>query len=200
MALYIANVKVRGTRPFIFNRFTEKSIPLPHEKKEQQGVAGKNPEEWRETFTATKEGQLYIDGSYIHRCLLNATKFTKRGLQAQLAATLETVDEHIYFDNRHLPELNSITRNPIDDVYIDVRSVRMQRTSARHIRYRLAACEGWELSFSIIWEATIVSKELMESVCHDAGVLVGIGDNRMNGFGRFRVLEFKVERRNIHSA
>lgn len=200
MALYIAHVHIRGTRPFIFNRFTEESIALPSEKKELQGVAGKNPEEWKKTFTSNEGGQLLINGSYIHRCLINAAKFTKRGLQAPLAATLETVDEHILFSNRFIPDLNLITRNPNDDVYIDVRSVKMQRTSARHIRYRLAAAKGWELNFSIIWEATVVGKELMESVCHDAGLFVGIGDNRMNGFGRFEVLEFNAERMSNQSA
>ncbi|MEK4669004.1 hypothetical protein [Niallia sp. FSL R7-0271] len=40
----------------------------------------------------------------------------------------------------------------------------------------------------------------MESVCYDAGLLVGIGDNRVNGFGRFDVLEFKAERLSSQSA
>ncbi|MEK4669005.1 hypothetical protein [Niallia sp. FSL R7-0271] len=105
MALYSAKVRIRGTRPFIFNRFTEESISLPHEKKERQGVAGKNPEEWKKTFNATADGQLFISGSYIHRCLINAAKFTKRGFQSQLAATLETVDDYIHFTNRFLPRL-----------------------------------------------------------------------------------------------
>lgn len=200
MALYIAKVHIRGTRPFIFNRFTEDSIALPNEKKERHGVAGKNPEEWKKTFKATSEGQLCIDGSYIHRCLINAAKFTKRGLQAQLAATLETVDNQILFTNRYIPDLKEITRDSNNSVYIDVRSVKMQRTSARHVRYRLAVSKGWELNFSIIWEATVVGKELMESVCNDAGLLVGIGDNRVNGYGRFEVLEFKVERMSFQSA
>lgn len=198
MALYIAHVHIRGTRPFIFNRFTEQSISLPHEKKERQGVAGKNPDEWRKTYTATADGQLYISGSYIHRCLINAAKFTKRGLQTQLAATLETVDEFILFNNRFVP--NQITKNPQHEVYIDVRSVKMPSTSGRHIRYRLATSKGWELNFSIIWEATVISKELMESICIDAGLLVGIGDNRMNGFGRFKVIDFKTERWSNKSA
>lgn len=201
MALYAAHVHIRGTRPFIFNRFTEESIALPNEKKELQGVAGKNPEEWKKTFNSTAEGQLYIDGSYIHRCLINAAKFTKRGLQAQLAATLETVDDYIFFKNRTIPQdLNEISRDSNHEVYIDVRSVKIPRTSGRHIRYRLAVSKGWELNFSIIWEATIVGKELMESVCIDAGLLVGIGDNRVNGFGRFEVLEFKAERISNQSA
>lgn len=96
--------------------------------------------------------------------------------------------------------MNSITRNPSHDVYIDVRSLKIQRTSGRHISYHLALSKGWELEFSIIWEATVVGKELMESVCYDAGLLVGIGDNRVNGFGRFDVLEFKAERLSSQSA
>lgn len=194
MALYVANVHIQGTRPFLFNRFTEQSIPLPNEKKDLQGVAGRNPDEWKKTYTATKEGQLYIDGSYIHRCLINAAKFTKRGLQTKLAATLETLDSNIFFINRFISNADEITRDSSEAVYIDVRSVKMAKTSTRHVRYRLAASAGWELKFSIKWEATVVSKEIMESVCNDAGLLVGLGDNRTNGFGRFQVLKFNIKR------
>lgn len=69
MTLYTAKVNIKGTRPFILDR--------------------------KNTFNTTEEGQLYIDSSYIHRCLIKAAKFTKRGLQVHLAATLEIADERL---------------------------------------------------------------------------------------------------------
>ncbi|MBT2636571.1 hypothetical protein [Bacillus sp. ISL-39] len=190
MAIYKAEVEIIGTRPILFNCFSPESIPL--ERKEKNGVAGNNPEEWKSSFKTTKEGFLYVDGSYIHRCLINAAKFTKRGLQSTLAATLETSSEKLILENRKVTDLDKITTDSTQDVYIDVRSVKMAKTSSRHIRYRLASSVGWRTSFIIIWESSLINKELLESVCHDAGLFVGIGDNRTNGFGRFKVLSFKV--------
>jgi hypothetical protein len=40
------------------------------------------------------------------------------------------------------------------------------------------------------WDKTIVSRGEMEAVCRDAGKLVGLGDGRSIGFGRFQVLDF----------
>lgn len=184
-----ADVEIIGTRPILFNCFSPECIPL--ERKEKNGVAGNNPEEWKGTYKTTDEGLLYVEGSYIHRCLINAAKFTKRGLQSKLSATLETLSDKLIFENRKVPDPNTITTDPTKDIYIDIRSVKMSKTSARHIRYRLATASGWKTAFTISWESTLINKELLESVCHDAGQFVGIGDNRSNGFGRFEVISFK---------
>lgn len=192
MALYQAHVEIVGTRPILFNRFSPESIPL--ERKEMKGVAGNNPEEWKNTYRTTSDGYLYVDGSYIHRCLINAAKFTKRGLQSTLAATLETKNDILIFENRKILNTEEITTDSSEEIYIDVRSVRMSKTASRHIRYRLATSSGWKTSFLIQWESSLINKELMESVCHDAGLFVGIGDNRPNGFGRFDVNSFDVKK------
>ncbi|KQL19085.1 hypothetical protein [Cytobacillus solani] len=190
MAMYRAEVEITGTRPILFNCFSPECIPL--ERKEKNGVAGNNPEEWKNTYKTTDEGFLYVDGSYIHRCLINAAKFTKRGLQSTLAATLDTLTDKLVFENRKVPNQERITTDASQEVYIDIRSVKMAKTSSRHIRYRLASSIGWKTSFSILWDSSLINKELLESVCHDAGLFVGIGDNRSNGFGRFEVNSFKA--------
>ena len=48
MAIICANVKISGTRPLLFNRFTEDAIPIT--KQEKWGVPGNNPEEWKKLF------------------------------------------------------------------------------------------------------------------------------------------------------
>lgn len=59
MSLLIADIKIKGTRPLLFNRFAIDTISL--HKKEQTGVAGNDPEEWKRTYSATSDGQLYLD-------------------------------------------------------------------------------------------------------------------------------------------
>jgi hypothetical protein len=43
----------------------------------------------------------------------------------------------------------------------------------------------------ILFDKTIVSRPEMQSVLNDAGTLVGIGDGRSVGYGRFTVESFE---------
>jgi len=189
-ALVEAKVKIRGTRPILWHRFGPEAIPL--EKVEKTGVAGNDPEEWKRTYLATRDGQLYIEASYIFGCLREAAKYTKNGrasIQKNVAATLQVLDDIILLD-RWMPE--ELTQDPEQPVYLDVRSVKNPQTKARNVRYRVAASPGWRAEFTIMWDATIVSRGQMEAVVIDAGKLVGLADGRSIGFGRFEVESFEV--------
>jgi hypothetical protein len=190
MAMLVAKVQIEGVRPILWHRFGPDAIPL--EKQEKTGVAGNDPEEWKRTYLATKEGQLYVEPSYIFGCLREAAKYTKSGrgsIQKNVAATLQVLDDMVLID-RFMPE--ELTQDPTQPVYIDVRSVRNPATKGRNVRYRLAASPGWKAEFNILWDGTIVSRTQMEAVCIDAGKLVGLADGRSIGFGRFEVKKFEV--------
>jgi len=192
MAAIVAKVTIRGTRPILWHRFGPDAIPL--EKQEKTGVAGNDPEEWRKTYLATKEGQLYIDPSYIFGCLRDGAKHTKKGrgsIQALVAATLQVLDDRVLVD-RHMPEEGDPPTDPDAPVYIDVRSVKNPNTKGRNVRYRVAASPGWLATFTVTWDATIVSRAQMNAVAIDAGMLCGLGDGRNIGFGRFTVESFEV--------
>jgi CRISPR/Cas system endoribonuclease Cas6 (RAMP superfamily) len=73
-----------------------------------------------------------------------------------------------------------------------VRGVRNPSTKARNVRYRVAASKGWTCTFHLLWDKTIVSRAEMETVLIDSGKLVGIGNGRGIGMGRFEVAEFTV--------
>lgn len=40
------------------------------------------------------------------------------------------------------------------------------------------------------WDKTLVSRDQMRAVLNDAGTLVGLGDGRSVGYGRFTVMAF----------
>jgi len=194
MALLQANIKIQGTRPLLFNCFKPEILSI--EKRERTGVAGNDPEEWQRSFMATKKGELYVDQSYVFGCLREAARYTKKGrgsIQSSLVATLQVLNEMILF-NRILPrKLDKITTDSSEPIYIDIRSVKNPSTKGRNIRYRLALSPGWETNFSVIWDNTLVNREQMRAICHDAGILVGIADGRSLGFGRFDITSFEVE-------
>ena len=198
MSITTAKIQIVGTRPLLWHVFGPESIPL--EKQERTGVAGNDPEEWKRTFLANKEGQLYLRPDYIFGCLRDGAKHTKKGRGSILrlvAATLQIVDDRVYID-RFIPGWNGgppeeLTRDPDEPVYLDVRGVVNPGSRGRNVRYRVAASPGWRTEFTILFENTIVSRAEMEAVALDAGRLVGLGDGRNIGFGRFEVEEFLVE-------
>ncbi|MBE7549455.1 MAG: hypothetical protein HS126_00055 [Anaerolineales bacterium] len=187
-----ARVKIKGTRPLLWNAFTPDAIPL--KKTEKTGVAGNDPDEWRKRVLITKDRQLYVEPTYIFGCLRDAAKHTKKGkgsLQPLITATLQIQDERILTD-RYLPEDGQLNRDPEQPVYLDVRSAKNPSTRAHNVRYRIAAAPGWIVTFNIEWDKTIISRQEMEAVVIDAGRLTGLGDGRSIGFGRFAVEEFDI--------
>jgi hypothetical protein len=184
-------VSIKGTRPLLQHRFGPDAIPL--EKGERTGVAGNDPENWRSTCMVADDGTLYIDGTYVFGCLRDAAKHTKKGkgsLQSAVAATLLIEETAILLD-RTMPGGDRPTTDPTQPVYIDVRGVRNPANKARNVRYRLACSAGWQCSFTLVWDRTIVSRDQMRAIINDASTLTGIGDGRSIGFGRFMVTKWE---------
>lgn len=197
-----ATATIKGTRPIFWHKFGPDALPL--EKGERTGVAGNDPEEWRKTVMATRSGQLYVEPTYIFSAICEAAKYTKRGrysIKTSVQATLQCIDDRILVD-RWLPgvdgdgcDLATLPPPPEDSelpVYLDVRGVKNPSTRARNVRYRIAASKGWICTFNLLWDKTVVSRTEMEAVLLDAGKLVGIGNGRAIGMGRFDVQEFTV--------
>jgi hypothetical protein len=182
-----AQVTIIGTRPLLWHHFGPAAIPL--EKQEKSGVAGNDPEEWRKTvlFDATSR-QLYILPVAVFACVRAAARFTKKGnssLQGDVSATLQVEDTRVWVD-RYLPD-EPIPTDEQEPVYLSIMTVKNPATKGRNIRYRIAASPGWQVTFHLLWDATVVARKQMEAVLYDAGKLVGLGDGRTMGFGRFTV-------------
>jgi hypothetical protein len=197
-----AKVTIKGVRPLLLHHFGPDALPL--EKQEKTGVAGNDPEEWRKTALVTKDGQLYLEPTYIFASIRDGAKYTKKGkgsIQSTVAATLQVLDNAVLID-RHFPgfpnghafDLATAEPPPRDKdapVYLDVQSVRNPTTKGRNVRYRVGASVGWSCSFTILFDKTIVDRNTMQTVLGDAGVLVGVADGRSIGFGRFTVESFE---------
>lgn len=193
MAVICAQVAIRGIRPLLWHRFGPDSIPL--ERKSKQGVAGNNPEEWKQTVLRTPKGQLFVEPSYIFGCLRDGARHTRvknSSLQPKVASTLRIPETPILLD-RWLPEGKTPpVQAESEPVYVDVRSVRNPATHGRNIRYRVAACPGWNAKFQLFWDETIISRGQMEAVINDAGSFQGLGDGRSIGMGRFELVSFEI--------
>lgn len=187
-SLLTARVSVEGVRPLLWHAFGPDSMPV--EKREKTGVAGNDPQEWKRSVLMTAERQLYLRPSYIYGCLRDAARYTsrKRGtLMPSLAGTLQPADPIILID-RFVPD-EPLPTDPNEPVYLDICGVKNPATKGRNVRYRVAAAPGWHLTFNILWSKLIVSRDEMRKVIDDGGMLVGLGDGRGIGNGRYQVLE-----------
>jgi hypothetical protein len=200
--LLTAKVQIEGTRTLIWNHFGVDAIPL--EKQEREGTPGNNPEEWRKTVLTTADGQLYLLNSYIFRCIRDASPFIKRGkaYQTAVAATLQVVEDTLLLPDLYLPQKpmpieQGQSSDKAPSVYLLVAGVKKPATGKRNIRYRIAAKPGWQCEFTLLWDKTVISRDEMKALCLSAGQMVGIGDGRAIGFGRFVVREFKVQPMNF---
>ncbi len=185
-------VEIRGKRPLLQHAFGPDAIPL--EKQERTGVAGNDPEEWRRPSMVTKEGQLFIKGTYVFASLRDGARHTKKGhgsIQSMVAATLQVEEDRILLD-RWIPKDGDPSTDSSESVYIDVCGVKNPSTKARNVRYRLACSKGWLCSFTLLFDKTVVATAQMQAVLNDAGILVGLADGRSVGYGRFEVLKFSV--------
>lgn len=194
-----ATVQIKGARPMLWHKFGPESLPL--EKQEKRGVPGNDPLEWQDTVLCLKDtGQLYIRPDYVFSCLRDGARYTKKGrgsIQTAVVATLQVTDDRILIDDRFIPGYDGglPSEMPTDDslpVYLDIRGVVNPSTRGRNVRYRVACSPGWTCTFHILWEATIVGEDQMRAVLTDSGNLVGLGNGRKIGFGRFEIVSVEI--------
>jgi hypothetical protein len=188
-----AELLIQGTRPLLWNHLQ------PSEsfgkRQERGGTVGNDPTEWQRNVLITPDRQLYLLPTHIFGCLRDAAKYTKRGrssLISSMSSTLQVLDRRVLV-NRYLPEAPIRASEELEqEVYIFMSVVKNIATRGRNIRYRVAAAPGWQCSFTLLWDKTIISRHEMEAVILDAGRLVGLADGRSIGYGRFEVLKFDV--------
>ena len=185
-------VSVEGTRPLLFHRFNVDVLDT--QRKAKTGSAGNNPEEWRNTFFCTDKNQLYLPGLYFFVCIKAGAAYTKVGrgtIQKKVSATLQVDDEFVLLDRflSDIPEnikAEDLPRTSIHPIYLDIRGVNNPVSKGKNVRYRLGCSSGWNATFTISWDPSIVSEEVMKNVVEDAGTLIGVGDGRTLGFGKFK--------------
>lgn len=191
MSFVRATMHCTGTRPLLFNVFSVEDLSTT--RKSKSGSAGNSHDEWRTKYRITKDRQFYLTPDCAFGCLKAAAAYTKIGkgnISKKLAATLQVFSDKILID-RYLPgewdnlSTDKIPTSTLEDVYLDIRGVMNPNTKGRNVRYRVSCKPGWQTSIDIGWDDSIISKEQIKSVVTDAGVLIGLGDGRAIGLGRF---------------
>lgn len=204
MSIVAAKVAISGIKTLAIHHFGPDALPL--EKQEKTGVAGHDPVEWTRSVLLTKKRELFLPPTYFFGSIKEGGRHVKKGrgsIMYDIAATLQIEDDMIKIcrdgDPIVLPEepdvfdAYSVPSDELPSSYVERIGVRNPSTKSRNIRYRVAVKPGWEMTFNILWDVTIVARNQMQQALNSAGQLVGIADGRGSiGYGRFLVESFKI--------
>lgn len=187
-----ADIKIEGIKPLLIHTFP---IDTLSPNKSKKGTTGDNSSEWQQTVLMDGDRTPYVLSSYIVASIKKGGKLIKVGkstMEKKVESTLECCDNIILFKDLKVPNPQEITTSSTEPIYIDVRSVVNPMTKGRNLRYRVALRSGWILSTTIQWDDIAVSEDVMKNCIENAGLFEGIGDGRRIGFGRYKLLNFKI--------
>jgi hypothetical protein len=204
MSIVAAKVAISGIKTLAIHHFGPDALPL--EKQEKTGVAGHDPVEWTRSVLLTKKRELFLPPTYFFGSIKEGGRHVKKGrgsIMYDIAATLQIEDDMIKIcrdgDPIVLPEepdvfdAYSVPSDELPSSYVERIGVRNPSTKSRNIRYRVAVKPGWEMTFNILWDVTIVARNQMQQALNSAGQLVGIADGRGSiGYGRYTVTDFEI--------
>ena len=176
---YTATVKVRGTSPFLFHRWSVDGVEA--KSKAAKGSKAKKEDDLESYVYRTPEGNLAIPGEYFRMAIVNAAKY-KQDPRSPRKSAMDLFKAGVVT----LDELCAVGKEKWD--YIDRRRVMIQRSAITRSRPALLA--GWEIEFSVqVLTPEYISPELLNETIQAAGRLIGVGDFRPT-HGRFQVTSF----------
>ncbi len=191
--MYLVDCEIEGLAPLLQHRFATPELADLTQGGRRVTGAVDYTEEWREYLYRTPEGKIGQPAIHIEQAMIKAAgsfRITgRRGVtyrdlfKASVFVTPELLSHGVT-----CPE--TLTTNPEEPVYLDMRPVVIQK--ARVVRIRPALKKGWRLQFTIEVVDEQIPATILKDVIELAGKTGGIGDYRPR-FGRFMVTSFQKQ-------
>ena len=188
-------IRLVSTSPLLMHnpRMVDPEYDLNRQIKAITGKRKKTDEDLREIERLEWYGGLYEENgvvvqptSKVRKCLIEAAKIRKLGKAMEKALSFTCLNVPLQYDGQ----------KKIDDLFADRQfhsrlSVGVQGKRVMRVRPQFNVW-GMVLSGLFIPDVGLNFDELSD-LAETAGLTVGIGDNRVNGYGRFRgsVVEVK---------
>ncbi len=182
-------LKFTGTSPLLMHnpRMVDPEFQLNRDIKVITAKRKKTDEDHRQLEMLEWYGGLYEqDGAIVQptskprKCLINAGKISKQGKSVERALSFSALNVPLVYEGP----------KKIDDVFADKRfhsrlSVGIGGKRVMRVRPQFFP---WGLTVDGLFiEDAGLNIDEFERICELAGLAEGIGDNRVNGYGRFSV-------------
>jgi len=160
------------------NRFKRAIDEITSKKKSMtvQDLAEKERLQFLGSLYMGKEG-VVVPAANIRRCFQEAAKVRRLGRDITRALIPQVMEIPLIFDG------------PSDPAKLWANPVFHYRTMVGIQRSRVASMRPWFPRWSLICDWELVEETLdfdaLELIVREAGIIEGLGDNRINGMGRF---------------
>jgi hypothetical protein len=178
---YIATVRVRGSSPFLYHRWSVEAVA--EKAAAAKGSRAKKTDDVESYVYRDADGVLSIPGEYFRQSLIGASRFrqdprsSRKSAMDLFKAAVVSLSDHC-----------SVGKREWD--YLDQRRVAVQRAGITRSRPALEA--GWECEVVLtVLLPEYIDRDLLHDVLTNAGRLIGVGDFRPT-YGRFAVVRFDI--------
>jgi len=176
-------VKVKSISPLLFNtRQRELDIELKNLKKDQ--LEEWEQKNWKRKAETDKNGNIYIPSRWFRGCFINACKFTRivPHFATSKNQTYTKYAESMFFKDGSFKCKKSDLKEY--GAYVGAQGAN-SKTKIWRIR---PLVEEWETTFEVIDTGERMLLEEFKMLMESAGMIIGIGDGKAIGFGRFEVI------------
>ena len=180
-------IELVGTSPLLHHnpRMVDPDFELNREIKKLTSKRKKTDEDLRQIERLEWYGGLYTEGdvivqptSKVRKCLINTARISKAGKMVERALSFSTLNAKLDYEGPRT----------IDELFADVRfrsrlSVGVAGKRVMRVRPQFFP---WAMRVAGLFiEDAGLNVDELERIVELAGLVEGIGDNRVNGYGRF---------------
>lgn len=178
---YIATVKIEGTSPIIFHRWSNEAVA--EKAKAAKNSAAKKSDNVESYVYRCEDGTIGLPGMYLRGAVIEAGRY-RQDPRSPRKSMMDMLKAAIV----PLTEIGSLGKAEWD--YLDERRVTVQRAGIT--RVRPAFLTGWQVSIDLLCNLPeYVPPAVLLSLLTDAGRIIGVADFRPT-YGRFQVTSFDI--------
>jgi hypothetical protein len=181
-------VTLTGTSPLLMHnpRMVDPEFPINREIKALTGKRKKTDQDLQRIELLEWHGGLYTDDdgvvvqptAKVRKCLIETARITKQGKQVERGLAFAALNVPLKYDGPKSADKLALDRRFISRLSVGIMGKRVMRVRPQF--------EPWSMQLDgmLIEDAGLNFDEL-ERIVALAGQAIGIGDNRVNGYGRF---------------
>lgn len=178
-------LEIVGIQPVIWN-VLKREIELEKKalKKDQLSEWEEDRENWLKKAEYNNEGQIIVPERWLKSAFIDACKKT---MIVPHFATRKNQTYTSYAQSMMVFNTMDVTYSPDDIVDFGAFVGAQGKNSSTKVWRVRPMLKEWTSTFSIIDPIGRMDKDEMTKILEYAGLMVGIGDNRVNNFGRFEI-------------
>lgn len=185
-------MNIKGTTPLLMHSDAgvnsehplSKELSLLTKKTASKRTAEENQEmrrlEWLLGIYTDGEQVVYPTANVV-RCIKEAGKVTKQGTQITRGLSLDGIEVPLEYHRNGHKSVDDLFGDP---AFVDMRSVGIGQKRVMRTRPRFMP---WAVSVTGELFDDVMDVGDLRRIAELAGRAVGLGDNRINGFGRFEI-------------